>query len=432
MREDPALRVIVVGAGLSGLACAYRLHEAGLDVSVLEARARPGGRAWSVALGEVYEFDAGGEALDDAHTTLLALAGELGVRTLRAQAWAGLGEPGLPLWLIGGRRSAGEPPLEEGGVALLRALDDEVSGLARRLDPDRPEDAEGAAQLDRTSLGSWLRGRAASSAVLAVAETWYSVASAGVPIERMSLLALAAKRAAGAAPGGLRLRLDGGPSALCRELAARLEGRLRLGAEVAAVEQGSREVVVRLADGSVERAARAVLAIPLTAQRRLRFDPTLPAERRRALAEARYGEVVKAGLLFDDAFWPEDEPPVVLSERGLVYAPRPDQPLLCVFAGSGAARSLERELPGLLSDAVGEHRTRAAASVDWSEEPFSWGSYLILGPGELTLWGRRLREPHGLVHFAGSEASSLPSYLEGAVRAAERCAAEVLASSALF
>jgi monoamine oxidase len=66
--------------------------------------------------------------------------------------------------------------------------------------------------------------------------------------------------------------------------------------------------------------------------------------------------------------------------------------------------------------------------VDWAAEPFSRGSYLIFGPGDLTTWGRRLAEPHGRVHFAGSEASDLPSYAEGAVRAGERAADEVLAA----
>jgi monoamine oxidase len=66
--------------------------------------------------------------------------------------------------------------------------------------------------------------------------------------------------------------------------------------------------------------------------------------------------------------------------------------------------------------------------VDWAAERFSRGSYLIFGPGDLTTWGRRLAEPHGRVHFAGSEASDLPSYAEGAVRAGERAADEVLAA----
>jgi monoamine oxidase len=67
------------------------------------------------------------------------------------------------------------------------------------------------------------------------------------------------------------------------------------------------------------------------------------------------------------------------------------------------------------------------AAVDWTREPFSLGSYMIFGPGDLLAWGRRLAEPHGRLHFAGAETSTLPSYLEGAVRAGGRAADEVLA-----
>jgi monoamine oxidase len=89
-------------------------------------------------------------------------------------------------------------------------------------------------------------------------------------------------------------------------------------------------------------------------------------------------------------------------------------PLLALFAAAGAAARA---------------RKRATlAAVDWSRERFTRGSYLIFGPGQLTSWGHRLAEPHGRVHFAGSEASNLPSYMEGAVRAGERAANEVLAA----
>ena len=55
-------------------------------------------------------------------------------------------------------------------------------------------------------------------------------------------------------------------------------------------------------------------------------------------------------------------------------------------------------------------------------------SYLILAPGQLTGWGDRLSARQGRVHLAGAEASELPSFMEGAVRAGERAAAEVAAA----
>jgi monoamine oxidase len=386
MKGTASVRIAVVGAGLSGLVAAYRLVQAGADVVVLEARERVGGRVWRMDAGGL-PFDAGAEAIDDAHRTVLALADELEVATWRTEPWAGQGE-----------RSP-----------LVAALEERIAELASRIDPAHPEETGDAAVLDGQSLRGWLAERYASADVLAEAETLYSIASSSVPLGEMSLLAYATKVAAGAAPTGLTVRMRGGPSALVERLAAHCE--VQTGAVVTGIEQGDAGVRIELADGATVSAARAILAIPLPIQRRLRFDPPLPEHRRLALERARYGEVVKAALPYDPRLTgrlPE------LSAAGFVYQPDPGVPLLALFAAAGAARRA-RTIESL-------------AAVDWSRETFSRGSYLIFGPGDLTTWGRRLSEPQGRLHFAGSEASSLPSYMEGAVRAGERAADEVLSA----
>ena len=357
-----------------------------------------GGRAWRVPLGQEDKFDLGCERLDAGHAALLALAEEVGVGTWAAEGWP---EP--------------EPVLEGEELALFRALGDEIRSLAARVDPLRPLDLEGAAALDRHTLGGWLEAQGASQRVLAAAEISYGVASASVPISAMSLLAFAAKQAAGAAPHGLRLRFRGGPAAL----AERLSGDVRLGAHVVGLEQDATGVNVVLGDGTSLRCVRAVVAVPLTLQREIGFEPPLPPHRRLALERARYGDVVKAGLLFEEPWW---EPGFVsVSASGIVYEPAPGRPVLGVFAGADAARRPVLKAVGPVPDAF--------VAADWTAERFSRGSYLIFGPGDLTEWGRRLAEPHGRIHFAGAETSDLPSYMEGAVRAGERVAREVAAAA---
>ena len=347
---------------------------------MLEARDRVGGRVWRFDAGGL-AFDAGAEAVDWGHTWVLALAEELGVATWEAEPWP---------------HSAPSPE-----------LDAEIASLVARVDPHHPEDMENAGALDRQTLGGWLREHGASGDELAAAELAYAVASSTVPVDEMSLLAYAAKLAAGAAPTGLTLRLEGGPTAIAERLATACD--IRLGTRVTAVRQEGGRVEVALADGRALRARRAVVAVPLTVQRELRFDPEPPEHRRTALAQARYGDAVKAALVDTG----EERLPHV-SEEGVLYRPDPRVPLLALFAGAGAAERARRR--------------EALAKVDWTRDPFSRGSYLILGPGHLTTWGRRLAEPHGRIHFAGAEASELPSYMEGAVRAGRRAADEVLAA----
>jgi monoamine oxidase len=393
---------LVVGAGLSGLTAAYRLQRAGADVAVLEARDRVGGRAWRIPVGDA-GFDAGCEALDREHTILLRLAHEVGVEVWEAPPWP----------------SGRSEHLDAADTDLFDEFERAVEELAARVDPDHPGELEGAWELDTQSLAAWLEGRAASPRLFQAVEHSIAVASSTVPTSEMSLLAYAVKLAAGAAPTGLTLRFEGGPSALAAALVEHLDRRVRTSAPVVGVEDEGNEVAVRLEDGSVERAKRVVVAVPLTAQRSIRFEPPLPQHRLRALTEARYGEVVKQAALFD-------EPPILsvpdVSSAGHLYLSAHEPRLLIRFAGAGAAGrevSLER---------VAGAPPRGEAQVVWQREAWTQGSYLILGPGQLLSWGDRLGESHGRIHFAGAERSTLKSYMEGAARAGEDVATEVLAA----
>src|SRR6266508_4505521 len=134
MKGAASVRIAVVGAGLSGLVAAYRLVHAGADVVVLEARKRIGGRVWRMDVGGLL-FDAGAEAIDDAHRSILALADELEVATWRTEPWAG----------VQGERSP-----------LLAALEEKIAELAARIDPAHPEDTSDASMLDTQTLHGWL------------------------------------------------------------------------------------------------------------------------------------------------------------------------------------------------------------------------------------------------------------------------------------
>jgi protoporphyrinogen oxidase len=70
--------VVVVGAGLSGLAAAYRLQQAGATVTVLESGRGPGGRVQTERHGG-YIVDTGPDALTSGYASYLRLVEDLGL-----------------------------------------------------------------------------------------------------------------------------------------------------------------------------------------------------------------------------------------------------------------------------------------------------------------------------------------------------------------
>ena len=75
--------VCVVGAGYAGLTAAWRLHQAGRSVVVLEARERVGGRIWTDRLADGSPVDRGGAWLAPGHEAIFQLAREMGVSTYK-------------------------------------------------------------------------------------------------------------------------------------------------------------------------------------------------------------------------------------------------------------------------------------------------------------------------------------------------------------
>jgi monoamine oxidase len=392
---------VVIGAGLSGLAAALRLTAEGRDVVVLEAADRVGGRVWTPTAAGV-SFEAGGEAVDVANTALRDLAAEVGA-DLRPSA-VGWGDHGpVPvMWHVGGRR------FERAGGAYLR-LQEELTRLG-----SAPEPGEDALTVDE-----WLRARGAGAQERTVCETAVAVTASTVPLRLMSLRALARKHAARAGPGdGSELRFGDGAGGFAQRIADRLGERVQLRRVVAHVRRGPRSVEVSSPDGPAVSARHAVVAVPLHARARiggLRRDPI-----------GRYGVAVKS-LLVLAADLPEAAPAAVVTDTPIGYAYRHTPRTLGSFVGSTPAAWLLRQ-PRAVADRAVAEAVRMCFGAELRQVlrvPYP-RSYLIFAPGELSSWGGRLGVADGRVHYAGAETSDLPSFMEGAVRAGERAAAEVL------
>ncbi len=176
MPENPD--IVVVGAGLSGLSAAWELDRAGLEVLVLEARDRPGGRTGVTELGGVV-VDFGGEWIDAAHQEIRGLADELGLRLLPTNR-----KKEGARWFVRGAFSAGMP-LSDGDAAVYERMNEALVETAAGVDPDEPWKGAPPAGAD-ASVEDWLRGAGMGESGIHAVETLTSSCGSTVPLDRMS------------------------------------------------------------------------------------------------------------------------------------------------------------------------------------------------------------------------------------------------------
>jgi monoamine oxidase len=177
---------------------------------------------------------------------------------------------------------------------------------------------------------------------------------------------------------------------------------------------------------------------------RIDFEPALPPAREALSQRMPMGAYMKGIAVYDRAWWRDRGlSGLAFSDRGPVQftvdvSPPGGEPgVLAGFVTGAPAREVPRlegeERHRVVLDAMGRMLAPEAANprdyrdFNWLEEPWSRGGPVgLMTPGTLTGLGPALREPVGRIHWAGTEtATSWPGYMEGAIQAGERAAAEV-------
>lgn len=444
----PCKRVVVLGAGVAGLAAAFELDAAGHEVTVLEARARPGGRVLTLRepFADGLYAEAGATRIASTNDWTLKYVRQFGldlvpfrptgvvdvyhVRGQRVVPRAGA-EPDWPVPLPAEERGAGLAGLRRRYVAEV------IPEIGNAGIPDAPPAS--LRRFDRVTYLEFLRERGASPAAI-------ELLTLGASEDEAS--ALQRLRALTWRTGAEWWKIAGGNDRLPRAFATALAARVRYGAEVVRVRHDATGVAVQYRQGGETRellAEHAVCTIPFSVLRSVDVAP-LSAAKRRAIAELPYPAVTKTIVQTRTRFWREaglsgfadtDLPvPEVwdLSEgqpgrRGLLMAyvtepharplaQRPmDERLTWTLA------HLERIFPGIRAEFEG------GASYAWSDDPWSRGAYPTYGPGHVIDLFPAVRQSEGRLHFAGDHASVWPGWMQGALESANRAARTIDSAS---
>jgi monoamine oxidase len=434
--------VVVLGAGLAGLAAARDLTRGGADVVVLEARERVGGRVEAATLADGRRVQLGGEVVGHAHVAYRELVGELGL-TIEASY---VNDPGEISWgLEDGVHVGDDIPWMTGAErAELARVDTEFERLAATVDPAAPWDHPDARRLDELSVGEWLRSLSASGAV----HRRHTLASLSLSCdgpERTSLLAELRKHAwlPGEAFYDLAawegLRCAEGSAAVVERLAAEVGDRVRLNAPVVALAVTATGVVVTLAGGETVRAEAVICAIPAGPLRAVEITG-LSEARLESLRAQRQALAAKVVAAYEQPFW-QARGQNGLAEcewlfgstwpqgAGVLSLLVPPERLSAFLAAPPAVRS--RDVLDGLERLYGEAAREPNALLErlWGADPFTLGYIAAWAPGDLTRVGPLHGTHEPPFYVAGSD-HWVAGYMEGAVATGRAAAREAMGISA--
>jgi monoamine oxidase len=446
--------VLVLGAGLAGLAAALELQGAGYDVTVLEARERPGGRVLTLRreFADGLYAEAGAIYVPAQHALTMAYLQRAGVAL---DLFAPVGR--MAVYYLNGQRlrvAPGEPvvwplPLraDEQGLSaddlIWRYLGPALAAIGDPTESGWPP-AE-LLPLDDLSVGAYLRQQGASEGAVTLIGIGGDLYLQGDGADSLSLL------------WGLRYLYDalavddvylirGGADRFPQALAALLGDRVRYYMPVERIQPGDDQVgvVVRGPGGSVELTTDHVICtIPFSVLRDIPVDPPFSAEKTRAIASLPYTSVTRVYLQTRSRFWLERDESGYASTDLSVMAVAPatlGQPgargiLMSYQAGPTARRTaalgeaervartaveMERVYPGTARE------LETGASYAWDLDPWARGDYSWLAPGQFRTVDPFVGVPEGRVYFAGEHASPWPGWMQGALWSGWRAATAVM------
>ncbi|RDW57251.1 hypothetical protein BP5796_12701 [Coleophoma crateriformis] len=460
-----AVDVIIVGAGLSGLQAATDCHGAGLTTLVLEAKDRVGGKTCSVSNGRGGTVDVGAAWINDTtQRRMFALSQKFGIDVVMQRA---VGEDIVQnddgtVEMV----PYGEYRLTKDETKELETFFEVIDGMGDKLDPEDPSTLANAAELDSMTLtqycNKYMPGKVAPLMANGTARGFL-----GVEADEISALFYIDYVRSGFRLESLTSDLKGGAQYLrarqgwqtiSKRLAADLPpSSVLLSTPVAAIHQSESGDCIVYSDStkSTFRSKHVIISIPTPLYKHIEFYPALPARKLAVTSSTHLGHTSKMILIYDAPWWRDvglsgvlnsSIGPLAFSRDSSVEADN-QYSLTCFLVGEPARKwallpladrksTFLEHVKVMFAPVVAKTGKPVPAPVDtieqiWAHEPWIWGCPCpVTALGSLAEGAAKIRrEAWGKIHFVGSETSvDYQGYMEGALSAGERGAAEVIAA----
>jgi len=446
--------VIVIGAGLAGLTAALELEAAGLDVQVIEAQTRVGGRVHSMRqLGNNKE--AGGTYIGAGYSRLIGAAERLGVELVDVTPMLEFfREQDLVLDNQIIRQSEwaehAANPFPESDRELLpwnyhRVLTMRECPLASTEDWLDPEHA-----VHDIPMRDWMRGLGLSEEAIRIGygiNVSFGDDAADVSTLLMFLrAAFSIEQRAVAPEGSLGFTAKDGVQRIPEAMAAALAADVHFEKVVTSLTTDKDKTEVRCADGTVYEAADVICTLPFSILKGIAVDPPLAGAQGQAVKDLPYQAMTQVYLAHKSEFWKEDGYAASMytgGVAGMVIAARngedpdevtsfttwamgPNAHRLDALPDADAGRRVIAEIEALRPAAKGQLEFIELKS--WGTDPYALGGWAYFRPGQINEFAADMGTRHGRIRFCGEHLGFRSRGMEAAMESAERVARELKGS----
>ncbi|MDI3282705.1 NAD(P)/FAD-dependent oxidoreductase [Polyangium sp. 15x6] len=448
--------IAIVGGGIAGLHCAYRLKKLGVSATVYEASKRIGGRMYTdrMTFPDGQHCELGGELIDTGHQTMHDLAAELGIDLLDYKN----DDQSLEHLVahIGGAKLT-EAEILMGFEPIATKIDEALATLTDQEDLfvyyNKPNGGEA---LDKLSLSAWLDQIGASGPVRTLLEVAYNIEYGLEPdvtnvLNMMFLISTDTSSFQVFGDSDELFHTKDGNDTFPTRLAEDLDpAQIELDATLVSLKEaadGRYVLTFSREAGTFEVTAdHVVLALPFTKLREVSIEVALPDVKKRAIDELGYGTNAKLMVGFSSKPWRD------AGSNGETFSDLP-------YQSTWETSRLQPGASGILTNFTGGDRgvaigmgtpeERAAEFLDqfeqvfpgtkathndkvvrfhWPTHPFTKGSYSAYKVGQYTTITGSESERVKNLHFAGEHTSlDAQGYMEGGALSGAIVADEIAA-----